>query len=89
VVAHQELELGVAESLPQLMDRAAALVDRAGMKASIERPADGVHITGARSFEDALAAPLVDVRFELSPARKAIVAREAARGWGERAARVT
>ena len=72
VLAHQQLERGVAEQLRQLMDRAAGLVDRPRMKAGIERPADGLHVTGARGLEDALAAALVDMRFELSPAREAV-----------------
>jgi len=47
------------------------------MKAGIERPADGLHVTGARGFEDALAGALVDMRFELSPAREAVGACDA------------
>src|SRR5205085_6070662 len=77
VLAHQQLERGVAKRLRELMDGAAGVVDRPGMKPSIQRPAYGLDISGARGVEDALAGSVVDVRFELSPAREPVVACDA------------
>ena len=76
VVAHEQLELGVAERFGHLMDRAAGVIERAGMKAAVECPAHGVELAGPRRLEEALTGLLVDRGLELSPARKAVRARD-------------
>jgi len=83
VHAHEQLELGVAQGLGDLVDGPARRVGRAGVEAAIERAPDRVDVARARGGEDALAILLVDRGLEPPPAGEAVLARDRQLGRGK------
>ena len=73
VLAHEQLELGVAEALGELMKRSAARVTGARVEAAFEGAANGRQISVACGGEDAISLPVVDRGLEPPPARESIL----------------
>jgi hypothetical protein len=80
---HEQLELRVAQGLGDLMNGAAGLVGRPGVKAAFEGSADGVYIAVARGREDPFAGAPVDRGLELAPACEPVLAGDHQLGIGQ------
>ncbi len=74
ILAHEQLELGLTETLGELVKRAAVRVAGARVEAALEGAADGVQISVARGGEDAVALAVVDRGLEPPPARESVLA---------------
>ena len=83
ILAHEQLEPGVPESLGDLVDGPAGRVGCAGVEAAIEGAADVVEIARVRGGEDAFAVALVERCLESPPAREAVLAGDHQLGIGE------
>src|SRR5262249_54116165 len=83
VYAHEQLELGVAEGLGDLMNGLAGRVRLAGVEAVVERATDLPDVARVGGRERARPRLLVDRGLEAPPARKAVVARNRQLGVGE------
>ena len=83
VLAHEELERGVARALGDLVDAAARAVGGARVEAVLQRAPHGLDVAGPGGGEDALALGGVHGGFERAPAGEAVVTGDQALGVGE------